>query len=124
MIPRPSQPTDLLTATALMSDIHCYRAIAETADPVRLKAQLNDHRRPMNDAVLAPGGTVMAVFGASEPLDDHDEQALAAAAPMRASQRALNTTWISQGARLRARPRERKRENRWLRDAACIAGQR
>jgi adenylate cyclase len=55
----------------------------------------------MNDAVLTHGGTVMqyvgdavmAVFGAPEPLDGHEGQALAAAAQMHTSQEKLNTAW-------------------------------
>jgi class 3 adenylate cyclase len=97
--------TELLTVTVVMSDIRGYTAIAETAAPAQLAAQLNDHRRAMNDAILAHGGTVMqyvgdavmAVFGAPEPLDGHEAQALAAAARMHASQEALNTTWIREG---------------------------
>lgn len=97
--------TELLTVTVLMSDIRGYTAIAETAEPARLAAQLNEHRQAMNDAILAHGGTVMqyvgdavmAVFGAPEPLDEHEARAVAAAARMHASQEALNTTWISQG---------------------------
>ncbi len=59
----------------------------------------------MNEAVLAHGGTVMqyvgdavmAVFGAPEPLDEHEAQALAAAAQMHAGQEALNTAWADRG---------------------------
>ena len=93
--------TELLTVTVLMSDIRGYTAIAETAAPARLAAQLNDHRQAMNDAVLASGGTVMqyvgdavmAVFGAPEPLDAHEARALVAAAQMHANQDALNAIW-------------------------------
>jgi class 3 adenylate cyclase len=97
--------TELLTVTVLMSDIRGYTAIAETTPPATLAAQLNDHRQAMNDAVLAHGGTVMqyvgdavmAVFGAPEPLDEHEARALAAAAEMHAGQDALNATWAGQG---------------------------
>jgi class 3 adenylate cyclase len=99
--------TELLTVTVLMSDIRGYTAIAEVSAPARLAAQLNDHRRAMNDAVLTHGGTVMqyvgdavmAVFGAPEPLDGHEARALAAAAEMHAGQDALNAVWAGQGLR-------------------------
>ena len=97
--------TELLTVTVLMSDIRGYTALAETAEPARLAAQLNEHRQAMNNAVLAHGGTVMqyvgdavmAVFGAPEPLDEHEARALAAAAQMHAGQEALNAAWACQG---------------------------
>ncbi len=97
--------TELLTVTVLMSDIRGYTALAETAEPARLAAQLNEHRQAMNNAVLAHGGTVMqyvgdavmAVFGAPEPLDEHEARALAAAAQMHAGQEALNAAWAGQG---------------------------
>ena len=90
-----------------MSDIRGYTAIAEAAEPTQLAAQLNEHRQAMNEAVLAHGGTVMqyvgdavmAVFGAPEPLDGHQERALAAAARMHASQDALNAAWAGRGLR-------------------------
>jgi class 3 adenylate cyclase len=99
--------TELLTVTVLISDIRGYTAIAEGTAPARLAAQLNDHRRAMNNAVLAHGGTVMqyvgdavmAVFGAPEPLDGHEVRALAAAAQMHAGQDALNAIWAGQGLR-------------------------
>jgi class 3 adenylate cyclase len=99
--------TELLTVTVLMSDIRGYTAIAEATEPGRLAAQLNGHREAMNEAVLAHGGTVMqyvgdavmAVFGAPEPLDEHQALALAAAVQMHAGQEALNATWAVQGLR-------------------------
>ena len=97
--------TELLNVTVLMSDIRGYSTLAETAPPAQLAAQLNRHRQVMNDAVLAHGGTVMqyvgdavmAVFGAPEPLADHEGRALAAAVQMHAGQEALNAAWASQG---------------------------
>jgi class 3 adenylate cyclase len=97
--------TELLTVTVLISDIRGYTAIAEAAQPARLAAQLNEHRQAMNDAILAHDGTVMqyvgdavlAVFGAPEPLADHEARALAAAARMHVSQDALNMDWADQG---------------------------
>jgi adenylate cyclase len=97
--------TELLTVTILISDIRGYTALAETAPPAQLAAQLNQHRQAMNEAVLAQGGTVMqyvgdavmAVFGAPEPLDRHQQRALTAAAGMHTAQEALNTAWTAQG---------------------------
>lgn len=97
--------TELLTVTVLMSDIRGYTGLAESTPPAQLAAQLNEHRRAMNDAVLAQGGTVMqyvgdavmAVFGAPESLAGHQQRALAAAARMHAAQEALNASWAAQG---------------------------
>lgn len=97
--------TELLTVTVLISDIRGYTTLAEIAPPERIAAQLNEHRQAMNDAVLVHGGTVMqyvgdavmAVFGAPEPLDGHERQALAAAAQMHASQDELNAAWAERG---------------------------
>ena len=97
--------TELLTVTVLMSDIRGYTALAETTPPTQMAEQLNEHRRAMNEAVLAQGGTVMqyvgdavmAVFGAPEALDGHQERALAAAAQMHTAQEALNAVWAGQG---------------------------
>jgi class 3 adenylate cyclase len=96
---------ELLTVTVLMSDIRGYTGLAETAPPAQLAAQLNEHRQAMNDAVLAQGGTVMqyvgdlvmAVFGAPEPLESHQQRALTAATLMHAAQAALNAAWAEQG---------------------------
>ena len=97
--------TELLTVTVLMSDIRGYTGLAETTPPAQLAAQLNEHRQAMNDAVLSQGGTVMqyvgdlvmAVFGAPEPLESHQERSLTAAALMHAAQEALNAAWAEQG---------------------------
>ena len=43
------------------------------------------------------GDAVMAVFGAPEPLDEHEARALAAAARMHVSQDALNAAWADRG---------------------------
>lgn len=96
---------ELLTVTVLMSDIRGYTGLAETTPPTQLAAQLGEHRQAMNNAVLAQGGTVMqyvgdavmAVFGAPEPLESHQQRALTAAALMHAAQEALNATWAGQG---------------------------
>lgn len=103
--PEAFTTTELLTVTVLMSDIRGYTALAETTPPAQLAAQLNEHREAMNEAVLAHCGTVMqyvgdavmAVFGAPEPLDEHEAQALAAAAQMHAGQEALNAAWADRG---------------------------
>lgn len=97
--------TERLTVTVLMSDVRGYSAIAEQTDPGRLAEQLNAHRRAMNEAVLAHGGTVMqyvgdavmAVFGAPEELVGHQTRALAAAAAMHEAQRLLDRRWAEDG---------------------------
>lgn len=97
--------TERLTVTVVMSDIRGYSGIAEHADPSRLASQLNVHRREMNRAILAFGGTVMqyvgdavmAVFGAPEPTDDHADAALAAAHAMHRAQHTVNAGWSDEG---------------------------
>jgi adenylate cyclase len=91
--------------TLLISDIRGCTRLAEAAPPAQQAAQLNKHRQAMNEAVLAQGGTmmqcvgdaVMAAFGAPEPLDQHQQRAVAAAARMHAAQEALNAAWVAQG---------------------------
>jgi class 3 adenylate cyclase len=97
--------TERLVVTVLMSDIRGYSTIAEKADPSDLAAQLNEHRREMNRAILDAGGTVMqfvgdavmAVFGAPLPCVDHASQAVAAAYAMHQGQAAVNARWIEAG---------------------------
>jgi len=95
--------TELLTVTVLMSDVRGYSTIAEAANPSILAGQLNEHRAEMNHAILAQGGTVMqfvgdsvmAVFGAPLPQEDHADRALAAAGDMHTRQLAINARWAS-----------------------------
>lgn len=97
--------TEELDVTVLMSDIRGYTAIAETADPTSLAAQLNRHRAQMNRAILDNGGTVMqfvgdavmAVFGAPDPMSRHTDHALAAAVAMHEAQAWVNTEWVGEG---------------------------
>ena len=96
--------TETLTVTVLMSDIRGYSTIAEDADPTVLARQLNEHRGEMNRAILAQSGTVMqfvgdsvmAVFGAPLPEQDHAQRALAAARAMHEAQAAVNTGWAAE----------------------------
>jgi adenylate cyclase len=96
--------TETLTVTVLMSDIRGYSTIAEDADPTVLARQLNEHRAEMNRAILAQSGTVMqfvgdsvmAVFGAPLPDQDHAQRALAAARAMHDAQAAVNTNWAAE----------------------------
>ena len=96
--------TETLTVTVLMSDIRGYSTIAEDADPTVLARQLNEHRSEMNRAILAQSGTVMqfvgdsvmAVFGAPLPEQDHAQRALAAARAMHEAQAAVNTGWAAE----------------------------
>jgi class 3 adenylate cyclase/DNA-binding NarL/FixJ family response regulator len=94
-----------LVVTVLISDVRGYSAIAEVSDPSRLAGQLREHRIAASDAVLAEHGTVMqyvgdsvmAVFGAPEPLADHADRALAAASSMHRAQLAVNRRWKVEG---------------------------
>jgi class 3 adenylate cyclase len=97
--------TERMTVTVLMSDVRGYSAIAENADPAALAGQLNAHRRQMNAAILAEGGTVMqyvgdavmAVFGAPDPKPDHAASAVRAAVAMHERQRVLDAEWQESG---------------------------
>jgi class 3 adenylate cyclase len=96
--------TERLMVTVLMSDIRGYSTIAEDADPTVLARQLNEHRAEMNRCILANGGTVMqfvgdsvmAVFGAPIPEQDHAQKALTTARAMHAAQAAVNERWASE----------------------------
>lgn len=98
---RPIGATEMLTVTVLMSDVRGYSTIAEVADPSVLAGQLNEHRAAMNHAILNQSGTVMqfvgdsvmAVFGAPFPQDDHADRALKAARDMDAAQAVINLQW-------------------------------
>lgn len=97
--------TERMRVTILMCDVRGYSGIAERTDPSVLAGQLNEHRRAMNAAILAEGGTVMqyvgdavmAVFGAPLPQDDHAARALRAAAAMHERQREVDAAWSERG---------------------------
>jgi class 3 adenylate cyclase/DNA-binding NarL/FixJ family response regulator len=94
-----------LVVTILISDVRGYSAIAEVSDPSRLAGQLKEHRTVASDAVLAEHGTVMqfvgdsvmAVFGAPEPLADDADCALRTANAMHRAQLDLNRRWEAAG---------------------------
>ena len=94
-----------LVVTVLISDVRGYSAIAEVSDPSRLAMQLKEHRIAASEAILAQRGTVMqfvgdsvmAVFGALEPLADHADRALKAAESMHRAQFAVNLRWKGEG---------------------------
>jgi adenylate cyclase len=94
-----------LVVTILISDVRGYSAIAEVSDPSRLAGQLKEHRTVASDAVLAEHGTVMqfvgdsvmAVFGAPEPLADDAHCALRTANAMHKAQLELNGWWEAAG---------------------------
>ena len=100
--------TEDLEVTVLMSDIRGFTGIAERSDPSALAGQLNEHRAAMNHPIIDNEGTimqfagdsVMAVFGAPFPMDDHADRALAAAVAMHAAQAAVNDAWKDQGLEL------------------------
>jgi class 3 adenylate cyclase/DNA-binding NarL/FixJ family response regulator len=97
--------TERMVVTVLMSDVRGYSGITERSDLTVLAAQLNEHRREMNGAILAEEGTVMqyvgdavlAVFGAPVPQTDHADRALRAAAAMHRRQSGLNQRWSEAG---------------------------
>jgi class 3 adenylate cyclase/DNA-binding NarL/FixJ family response regulator len=97
--------TERMVVTVLMSDVRGYCGITERSDLTVLAAQLNEHRREMNGAILAEEGTVMqyvgdavlAVFGAPVPQTDHADRALRAAAAMHLRQSGLNQRWSEAG---------------------------
>jgi adenylate cyclase len=97
--------TEELEVTVLMSDVRGYSAIAETADPSQLAAQLTEHRAAMNHAILDEGGTVMqfvgdavmACFGAPVPQPEHAARAVAASVAMIRAQAELDARWEAAG---------------------------
>jgi class 3 adenylate cyclase/ActR/RegA family two-component response regulator len=97
--------TERMVVTVLMSDVRGYCGITERSDLTVLAAQLNEHRREMNGAILAEEGTVMqyvgdavlAVFGAPVPQTDHADRALRAAEAMHLRQSGLNQRWSEAG---------------------------
>jgi class 3 adenylate cyclase/DNA-binding NarL/FixJ family response regulator len=103
--PHVAERTERLTVTVLISDVRGYSGIAEVSDPVALAGQLNAHRRAMNAAILAEGGTVMqyvgdsvmAVFGAPDPRPGHAARAVRSALTMHGEQRRLDRAWADQG---------------------------
>ena len=100
--------TEELEVTVLMSDIRGFTGIAERSDPSALAGQLNQHRAAMNRPLIDAGGTVMqfagdsvmAVFGAPFPMDDHADRALEAARGMHAAQAEVNDGWKDEGLEL------------------------
>ncbi|WP_241829766.1 response regulator [Parafrankia colletiae] len=94
-----------LVVTVLMSDVRGYSGIAQRTDPMVLAHQLDEHRREMNAAILAEGGTVLqyagdaviAVFGAPNPSTDHRERAVRAADAIHHRQNSLNERWTARG---------------------------
>jgi len=81
------------TITVLMSDIPRFSAFAERTTAAALARQLVEYRDAMARVIAAHGGTVMqflgdtliAVFGAQVPRDDHAAAGVAAAVQMQAS---------------------------------------
>ena len=96
---------ELVEITVLMLDIRGYSGIAETIDPAQLAAQLNEHRRAMNDVIMNRAGIVMqymgdaifAVFGPTTSPGQHADEAFAAAQEMHRQQDQINRTWTSGG---------------------------
>ena len=97
--------TERVVVTVLMSDIRCYSAIAEHADPSQLAGQLNTHRAAMNHAILGQEGTVMqfvgdavmAVFGAPFPQPTTRTAPWQRRSAMHALQAEINGRWQADG---------------------------
>jgi class 3 adenylate cyclase/DNA-binding NarL/FixJ family response regulator len=85
-------------ATILFSDIRGFSALAEELPARQVADILARHLTAMAEVVVEYGGTidkfagdaVMAVFGAPNPLDGHEERALLCALAMQARQEELN----------------------------------
>ena len=96
---------ELLTATVLFSDLRGFTSFAETKEPAAVIGVLNRYLTEMSDAILDPGGTlvaymgdgIMAVFGAPIATDDHADQALGAARRMLERLDAFNDWLRSEG---------------------------
>jgi class 3 adenylate cyclase len=87
-----------LVVTVLFSDIRGFSTLAERLSARDGASIIGRHLEAMAEVVLAHGGTidkfqgdsVMAVFGAPEPQEDHAERALRCALGMQARQAQLN----------------------------------
>jgi class 3 adenylate cyclase len=87
-----------IEATVLFSDIRGFSTLAEDMPARDLAVIATRHLSAMAEVVVAHGGTidkfagdsVMALFGAPDPMPDHAARALACALAMQARQAALN----------------------------------
>jgi adenylate cyclase len=117
----PSQVADRLTAgaaslealqeeveaTVLFSDIRGFSTLAEEMPARELAEIATRHLSAMAEVVIDHGGTidkfagdsVMALFGAPDPMPDHAARALRCALAMQARQSSLNATLIADGGR-------------------------
>lgn len=91
--------------TVLFSDIAGYSTVAERLEPAEVVAMLNEYVGAMNTVIAAHRGCVieffgdgiLAVFGAPEPLDRHEEAGVSCARAMRDEMVALNERWRLSG---------------------------
>jgi class 3 adenylate cyclase len=87
-----------IEATVLFSDIRGFSTLAEDMPARELAVIATQHLSAMAEVVVAHGGTidkfagdsVMALFGAPNPMPDHAARALACALAMQARQAVLN----------------------------------
>ncbi len=91
--------------TVLFTDIEGFTSIAQTLDPERLVALLNDYLDAMSAVIFRHTGTldkyegdaIMAFWGAPVPQPDHALRACRTALSMRDTLAALNTQWEALG---------------------------
>jgi class 3 adenylate cyclase len=87
-----------LDATVLVSDLRGFTALAETMRPVDVLELLNRLQGALAEAVERNGGMVdkfmgdgmLAVFGATDPVEDHAERAVRAAQDIREALQRVN----------------------------------
>jgi class 3 adenylate cyclase len=93
------------TATILFCDIRGYTTYVESRDPKHVVQRINEYFTEMSTAIENHSGLVLqfigdeieAVFGAPLSIENHPEQAIAAALEMRKRLTDLNATWEAQG---------------------------
>jgi adenylate cyclase len=91
--------------TIVMTDLHGYTTLSESASPTQVVALLNQYLGAMNaiiDGHLGcvieyTGDGILAVFGAPNPLVDHAEEAVRCAMAMRERLAELNRGWEASG---------------------------
>jgi adenylate cyclase len=94
--------------TMLFSDIESFTAIAEQLTPQELSNQTSSYFGIVTSAVAGEQGTidkfigdsVMAFWGAPQPVDDHVFRACVAAVRASRRMRKLNTDWAAEGRKL------------------------
>jgi adenylate cyclase len=91
--------------TVLFSDIEGFTTIAQTLEPERLVALLNEYLDAMSAVIFRHNGTldkyegdaIMAFWGAPVPQSDHALRACRTALSMRNALADLNRRWLAEG---------------------------